>query len=287
MLPDKPACLPRQGPKSQLPLQQRRASSSGLGPTHSLAQTAPAPQARLARFNPQDAGFRARSEAVNAHLNQWTLVGASGSWLEAHLMTRAALASEDQRMVGRCVTPAEVLDLIGSHAERCLLVMVDSIAADHGEALVAQLRHLPQPPVIVLLVERKEWLRANAYPIDRVEVVLHTHSFGSGALINGLAAVGRGHRYVDPALLSTLSDHNRAQQPELTPREQETLRELSHGLSNRQIAERLGIAESTAREYTRALLQKFGCRNRTMVVRTALELGMLLPAADGLNSAEA
>jgi len=53
--------------------------------------------------------------------------------------------------------------------------------------------------VIVLLVERKEWLRANAYPIDRVEVVLHTHSFGSGALINGLEAVGRGHRYVDPA----------------------------------------------------------------------------------------
>ena len=45
-----------------------------------------------------------------------------------------------------------------------------------------------------------------------------------------------------------------------------------------------GITESTAREYTRALLQKFGCRNRTMVLRTALELGMLLPGADGLNS---
>ncbi|MEI6029651.1 MAG: hypothetical protein WCQ20_00625 [Synechococcaceae cyanobacterium ELA739] len=134
-------------------------------------------------------------------------------------MTRAALASEHQPMVGSCVTPAEVLDLIGSHAERCLLVMVDSIAADHGEALVAQLRQLPQPPVIELLVERKEWLRANAYPIDRVEVVLHTHSFGSDALINGLAAVGRGHRYVDPALLGVLSDHNRDRQPQLTPRE--------------------------------------------------------------------
>ncbi|MEI7666080.1 MAG: DUF2887 domain-containing protein [Synechococcaceae cyanobacterium ELA263] len=44
------------------------------------------------------------------------------------------------------------------------------------------------------------------------------------------------------------------------------------------------IAESTAREYTRSLLQKFGCRNRTLVLRTALELGLLLPGADGLNS---
>jgi DNA-binding NarL/FixJ family response regulator len=54
-------------------------------------------------------------------------------------------------------------------------------------------------------------------------------------------------------------------------------------LSNHQIAQRLGIAESTTREYTRALLQKFGCRNRTMVVRTALELGLMLPDADGIS----
>jgi DNA-binding NarL/FixJ family response regulator len=34
----------------------------------------------------------------------------------------------------------------------------------------------------------------------------------------------------------------------LTLREWETLRELVQGLANRQIAQRLGIAESTARE---------------------------------------
>jgi DNA-binding NarL/FixJ family response regulator len=54
-------------------------------------------------------------------------------------------------------------------------------------------------------------------------------------------------------------------------------------LSNRQIAQRLGIAESTPRVYISALLQKFGCRNRPMVMRTALELGLLLPGADGIS----
>jgi hypothetical protein len=87
----------------------------------------------LARFDPLDEGFRARTEAVNAYLRQWTVVGASGSWLEAHLMARAALASGEDRMAGTCVTPAEVLDLIRSCKERCLLVVVDSIAGTHSE----------------------------------------------------------------------------------------------------------------------------------------------------------
>ncbi|MFZ0409620.1 MAG: response regulator transcription factor [Cyanobium sp.] len=240
----------------------------------------------MARFDPQDEGFRSRTEAINELLRQWTLVGASGSYLEAHLMARAALASGDDRLVGTCVTAAEVLALISSLQQRCLLVMVDSIAADHGEALVGKLHQLPQPPVVVLMVERREWLRANAYPIDRVEVVLHTHSFGSGALLNGLASVARGHRYVDPALLSSLQSHNNQKVPTLSPREQDTLRELARGHTNRQIATRLGIAESTAREYTRSLLQKLGARNRTMVVRRAVELGLLLSANSSAPTAD-
>jgi DNA-binding NarL/FixJ family response regulator len=230
----------------------------------------------LTRFDPQDERFRARTEAVNDLLRQWTLVGASGSYLEAHLMARAAQASGDDRLVGTCVTPAEVLALICSLQERCLLVMVDSIATDHGEALVGELQQLPQPPAVLLMVERREWLRANAYPLDRVEAVLHTHSFGSGALLNGLTSLAQGHRYVDPALLSSLQSHSNEEVPALTPREQDTLRELAYGHTNRKIAERLGIAESTAREYTRSLMQKFGVHNRTMVVRRALELGLLL-----------
>ena len=230
----------------------------------------------MTRFDPQDEGFRTRTDAIDALLRQWTLVGASGSYLEAHLMARAALASVDDRLVGTCVTPAEVLALISSLQQRCLLVMVDSIAADHGEALIEELQQLPQPPVVVLMVERREWIRTNAYPLDRVEAVLHTHSFGCGALLDGLASVARGHRYVDPALLSSLQAQSNQHVPSLTSREQDTLRELAQGHTNRQIAKRLGIAESTVREYTRSLLQKLGAQNRTMVVSRAMELGLLL-----------
>jgi DNA-binding NarL/FixJ family response regulator len=81
---------------------------------------------------------------------------------------------------------------------------------------------------------------------------------------------------VGAALLSSLQAQSNKEVPALTPREKDTLRELGCGHTNRKIAERLGIAGSTAREYTRSLMQKFGVRNRTMVVRRALELGLLL-----------
>jgi DNA-binding NarL/FixJ family response regulator len=156
-------------------------------------------------------------------------------------------------------------------------MLVDSIAPDHGEALINRLRSLPHPPAVVLLLEDTTWLQVNAYPLDRVDAVINTRSFGSGVLIEALKAVSLGRRYVDPMLLNALKAKTRPDQPQLTPREQQTLEELSKGLTNREIAKRLGIAETTTREYTRALLQKLKARNRTMAVSAALKLGLLLP----------
>jgi DNA-binding NarL/FixJ family response regulator len=49
----------------------------------------------------------------------------------------------------------------------------------------------------------------------------------------------------------------------LTPREQEVLALLSNGLSNREIARTLWIAESTAKVHVRNVLKKLGARSRT------------------------
>lgn len=55
----------------------------------------------------------------------------------------------------------------------------------------------------------------------------------------------------------------------LTPRERDVLVLLCEGASNRQIADRLVIAESTAKGHVRALLDKFGARSRLEVVARA------------------
>src|SRR3954471_19195197 len=65
--------------------------------------------------------------------------------------------------------------------------------------------------------------------------------------------------------------------PDLTPREQEVLRLLAEGLETPEIAQRLGVAEETARNHIRALLRATGAHSRLEVVVTALRLGILGP----------
>lgn len=61
----------------------------------------------------------------------------------------------------------------------------------------------------------------------------------------------------------------------LTVREFEILRWLVHGLSNKQIAKRLGIQEQTVRNHLRPTYQKFGVTRRTELLLTLFERGIV------------
>lgn len=62
----------------------------------------------------------------------------------------------------------------------------------------------------------------------------------------------------------------------LTPREMEILRLVGDGLTNQDIADTLGIDERTTRTHVSNILVKTGTRNRTHLVRMAIEAGMIL-----------
>jgi DNA-binding NarL/FixJ family response regulator len=51
--------------------------------------------------------------------------------------------------------------------------------------------------------------------------------------------------------------------PDLTLREHQVLELIAAGLTNRQIGERLGLAEKTIKNYVSALLAKLGMKRRT------------------------
>lgn len=57
--------------------------------------------------------------------------------------------------------------------------------------------------------------------------------------------------------------------PALTPRERRLIRGISAGVTNKAIAEDLGLAESTVKVAITALLKKLGMRNRTQVASWA------------------
>lgn len=71
-----------------------------------------------------------------------------------------------------------------------------------------------------------------------------------------------------PARAETLIDP-------LSDRELDILKLLSKGLTNREIANQLYLAEGTVKNYVTSILQKIGARDRTQAALRARELGVL------------
>jgi DNA-binding NarL/FixJ family response regulator len=61
----------------------------------------------------------------------------------------------------------------------------------------------------------------------------------------------------------------------LSGREIEILELVGRGLSNREIASRLSLAEGTVKNYVTTILQKLGARDRTQAALRARELGLM------------
>jgi AraC-like DNA-binding protein/DNA-binding CsgD family transcriptional regulator len=63
----------------------------------------------------------------------------------------------------------------------------------------------------------------------------------------------------------------------LSPRQRECLLWASHGLSTKQIAERLTLSEPVVHEYLSAAKRKLGCATRAHAVARAIKLGLIRP----------
>ncbi|MBI4298290.1 MAG: response regulator transcription factor [Chloroflexi bacterium] len=101
---------------------------------------------------------------------------------------------------------------------------------------------------------------------------------GRDELVRAIRAVGRGESILDPSVtrivtegFSRLVGQERQREVErLTSREKEVLLLVARGETNREVAERLVISEFTARNTVSNILGKLGLRNRSELVRWAL-----------------
>lgn len=81
-------------------------------------------------------------------------------------------------------------------------------------------------------------------------------------LVKALDSVHRGELWIDRKTLRDSFLHKGKEEVSLTRREQEILRCLNAGLSNKEIAERLRITEQTVKSHCNHLYKKFGVKNR-------------------------
>lgn len=104
-----------------------------------------------------------------------------------------------------------------------------------------------------------------------------------GVSASELRAIARrvadGEAYVSPALAAELlTEFSRPPIPdslsELTARESDVLKLLSQGLTNREIGERLHLAEKTIKHHMTSILQKLHVRTRTEAALMAVQHGV-------------
>lgn len=90
-------------------------------------------------------------------------------------------------------------------------------------------------------------------------------------LVNAVREVAAGHSLLDPVTTGKVLDRLRrspdrdepAELGELTEQERRVLELIGEGLANRQIAERLFLAEKTVKNYVTSVLAKLGMERRT------------------------
>lgn len=76
-------------------------------------------------------------------------------------------------------------------------------------------------------------------------------------------------------LLSEMSGGGRAANEPLSQRERDVLRLVADGASNKEIAERLQIAENTVKKHLQSILDKLHLQNRTQAAAYALREGVV------------
>ncbi len=175
---------------------------------------------------------------------------------------------DDVEVVGEAGSVDEAM--VRARAARPDVAVIDMRLPDgDGLELCRQLRALPEPPRCLVLTA-----------FDDEQALIGAINAGASGyllkqvrgqdLVNAVREVAAGGSLLDPITTSRVLDRLRQTSKEepdelaaLTERERKVLELIGEGLTNRQIAERLFLAEKTVKNYVTSVLAKLGFERRT------------------------
>jgi Response regulator containing a CheY-like receiver domain and an HTH DNA-binding domain len=91
-------------------------------------------------------------------------------------------------------------------------------------------------------------------------------------LLEAIRAVYAGEQYIPPQVAARIGERMLAK---LSPREMEVLALLAKGLSNKEIASRLGLVVGTVKIHVANIFSKLGVSDRTQALVTAVKRGII------------
>jgi DNA-binding NarL/FixJ family response regulator len=192
-------------------------------------------------------------------------------------MSVRVLLVDDQQLVRTELRPdVIVMDIrmpIMDGVEATRRIADEPNGHDHPRVLILTTFDADEYVVEALRAGASGFLLKDVAPADFVKAI---RVVASG---EALIAPSVTRRLLDRfARLSVPADETYAERlRELTEREREVLRLVAQGMSNREIAERLVLAEPTVKTHVSHLLLKLDLRDRAQLVVLAYEVGIVRP----------
>ena len=185
-------------------------------------------------------------------------------------------------VVGQAADGLEAVSVVARTSPEVVLMDIRMPRLDGIEATSRIVEHYPASRVLVLTtVETDEVvhaaLRAGAsgFLLKSSPRELLWHGIGAVASGDALLAPSITRRLIEAHLAAPGPGTGRSLQ--LTDRQTDVVRLVASGLSNREIAERLHLAETTVKGYLSEVLNRHALRDRTQLVVLAYESGLVRP----------
>ncbi|ADG73560.1 two component transcriptional regulator, LuxR family [Cellulomonas flavigena DSM 20109] len=188
-------------------------------------------------------------------------------------------AAADLEVVGTAPDGVELVDLVTRTRPDVAVVDVRMPQLD-GIAATRRIRDAhPATHVLMLTTFDLEEYVADALQAGASGFLLK--DVPAARLVEGVRLVAAGALLLGPRVARRLAaDGPRRPVPGLdrvTAREREVLAAVAQGLSNAEVAARLGIGEQTVKTHVSELLRKLGRRDRAQLVVAAYEGGVVTP----------
>ena len=196
--------------------------------------------------------------------------------VDDHPLVREGLAAvinsqPDMQLLGQASNVQEALQEFRTRQPDVTLMDV-RLPGESGIDAVAEIRReFPAARIIMLTtfegdveIQRALQAGARAYLLK---------SMPPKELLAAIRQVHSGKKQIPAQVAAQLAEHLSDEQ--LTEREIEVLREIAGGNRNRDIAEKLFIAEETVKVHIKHIMEKLGANDRTQAVAIGLRRGII------------
>lgn len=180
-------------------------------------------------------------------------------------------AQEDMVLVSQVANAADALTEY-RHCRPDITLMDLRLPGTNGtDALIAIRGENAQARVIVLTTSESDGDIQRAIRAGASAYVLK--SMPRNDLLAIIRSVNSGKRHIPAEVAARLAEH--LGEEELTSRELQVLRLIRDGYRNKEIADKLAIAETTVNFHIKNVVGKLGANDRTHAVTIALRRGLL------------